>query len=162
MDFAVSVRCHFIVNILLHVEFISHVPLKRLNERKCALDTKTNRRATNCTGMCAVWRQSQSCVGLSAGLEGNQHFYIVNMFSSHWIWLTFVMPLCKANDSWETPAFVSHSSQSGLKKEETTLRFAKWNDHIVSYNISIKRITELSSLLCNMSPFWLWIAPCIQ
>lgn len=72
----------------LYVAFLFHVPLERVFWRKCALDTKTNRRATNHTGMCAVRWQSQSCVGLSAGLDGDQCFYIVNKFSSHWIWLT--------------------------------------------------------------------------
>lgn len=84
------------------------------------------------------------------------------------------MPLCREMIVGNTPPFDSHSSSwkclCGLKKKkgeckrerETTLNFAKWNDHIVSYNISIKRITELSSLLSNMSTFWLWRAPCIQ
>lgn len=58
------------------------VSLGRDEQRKCALDTKTNNWATNHAGMWAVWIQCQSSVGLSASVEENQCFYVVNMFSN--------------------------------------------------------------------------------
>lgn len=74
--------------------------------------------------MCAVWRPSQSCVGLSAGVEGgpmllrSKHvFFTLDLIDS-----TFIMPLCKGNDCLETAAFVSHGSPCAsvvFKKKES-------------------------------------------
>ena len=47
-------------NIFLYVELLFQAALEGVKSRKCALDTKTNRRVPSCTGMCAVWQQSRS------------------------------------------------------------------------------------------------------